>query len=317
MISNGRLRRLKLHTFRAPGLIFVMLIVSITACGQSKIEERSGETLAHSISDHQQSVASALQTLHLRIDGGANGRNARDYLLNQSVTDEIAHCMAKSGLSYSTEWVPRWFAPLGPPGESWLDPTGVPRFSELAVASAAASRRLDLLEERKPDPTSESTPEYQSALEACTRSPGSKTFTDQLAFPYGTKLSADYHEMVGEVESSFEDEQTSYSACMGRTDLDAKTHEELVTWLKQSVPAPNDVPLAGEEAKQVWIDFLENEQRGLAADAECRGEIYSSALADIEPKLETFLNQHADELASMDLEWASLVERAHNQGWHE
>jgi hypothetical protein len=76
------------------------------------------------------------------------------------------------------------------------------------------------------------------------------------------------------------------------------------------------IPEPGESGTDQWQDFLAYEQAALQVDMNCRGQQHAQAMALLDPQLDQFEKEHADDISRLRTEWQQLVVQASAAGWN-
>jgi hypothetical protein len=149
---------------------------------------------------------------------------------------------------------------------------------------------------------------YNMALENCTRRP-----TDlNVNFPAMTPtLDTALARLVSSVERRGDVKAASagYRSCMADAGIPASGYQDLVADVQARVSKAT-VPAPGEQPTTQWIDVVAFERKAATADANCRRAAHDLVLVLLAPKLVTFQSDHANELATVDEQWAVIVATA-------
>lgn len=153
---------------------------------------------------------------------------------------------------------------------------------------------------------------YKDAMDECSQV--TEESNVQLGNPVGADdLAFEFQQMLDEVNSEIGPIEP-YNQCMGENGI---TLEEsgatgLAVYFSQAAPTSRYQP---NNPNTQWAAFLPIEADALAADRDCREDEYLRALTLLEPRLDTFADDHAEELASYADAWQQLATEATQAGY--
>lgn len=81
-------------------------------------------------------------------------------------------------------------------------------------------------------------------------------------------------------------------------------------------PGFSEVPIFGHTPGESWNALLRRESAFLAADWDCRGQVYDAAVALAEPVIARFASDHRDQIAEWRDYWRGVQREARRHGWH-
>lgn len=252
-------------------------------------------------------------------DQVAAGRFLDQYRRDQGFAD----CMEQRGhpdesWTFYNAWVDWHPLTAFDAGAGWVTPLGSHRVSEDAVrlAPAQLAAATDLGRRYPDDP-----PGYLDDRRACrgARAPlPDGVDVDRSGDAPGAAdlqrtLASSGSGLMRRLSAEHADE---YAGCMADHGYDAITLPfELTARLQSLLPKPTDVPLGDGPSTAQWTTFLEKEKAMLAADEDCREDIYPEAMAQAAPILADFATVHRDEIDVMAVRWKDILTAAEGLGF--
>lgn len=217
--------------------------------------------------------------------------------------DPIVECMAREGFTY---------VPPPPDLERVAEPeVSTAYFAEPAPDLGVGSIALALSDNPAPPEnphylalSDRERIRYDEALDAkCAESAAGYQNIDVPEESYELQALLDpvIHEVEGELTAQVE----LYLRCMADNGYDVRSHLDLTeSFIARYARASEPV---GSDA---WTDVYRDEKRAASVDAECRAHLYRQAMEMLGPRITSWREEHAEAIASLEGEWASLVEKA-------
>lgn len=263
-------------------------------------------------------VEARADEIFLQLAGDATQREAVHYLEFRSANADFETCMSDGGFSVRAEFLPIWkgYEPNATSG-SWMGELGR-RPSVMALQNARSAHA----EVSTIDPKSvESSEEYQRAVRRCRDDDLAVIdFNNKPGVPDGaTDLVSEFKSVIFAIDEKLGPIQP-YNECMLDAGFDLSAGPDgdggwqgLYNYLVGTMPLP---PMPGAEAAaDEWQVYLELESKAIAADTQCRESKYREGLEMLEPLLDEFASQHAEDLDRFAVEWPKAVAEARDAGF--
>lgn len=251
-----------------------------------------------------------------QLAGNAEQREARHYLEFRELSQPYEGCMQAHGIDFVAEYhtIYAGYVPDGTEAEgTWMGALNrKPSDPMLANAEAAHDDETGTL------PREYQTEAFEKAKGLCSdtnsvfpESPSTNEIGDPKLLEELTGMLTGVERQLGPIGP--------YTECMKEVGIDytsASDGEEgwlgLYMYLSTQMPRP---PLPGEDAAEAWLQYLDMEERTLAADAECRVDQYEKGLELLGPRLADFREANANGLQAASQNWEKFVTRARAADW--
>ncbi len=292
------------------GLAVISVALLVSGCGTEAAGD--GDPGPASLSSEAAEVERVASETEAQLYGNAEQREAKHWLTFRELNRAYEECIQSQGVAWVAEFATLYagFVPDGTAG-TWMGALNrKPSDNSLTNAEAAyfdAPGQLTPLEQ---------TPEFEAAAAACD-SVGNQNLNYEVYDP-GEGLAGDFIVMLDGVEAQL-GRIAPYTACMSDAGIEFSAAAEgeegyqgLYLYLTGEMPRP---PLPGGQPDQAWLDYLELEERALAADAECRGAQYEQGLLLLGPKLEEYVDRYAAELRTSRDSWEAYLTQAEVAGY--
>lgn len=258
-------------------------------------------------------VAGELRTMYERIQGSVEQRTAALLLAHVAREEPVRECMASSGFTYA-------LAPFADPYDGktrLLMPNEVS-----AVVDPGAEDSLKLVAtvlEEPPAPPVHHDPSYDRLSAAKQRlyddtalmcEPPIEGQSDGITPAASGDLDAAFLEMlrgVGE-DPQVTSQMEFYSSCMDQLGYPVHTVGELYAAVTDKFHDDEGTPLRPESSLMPIVKKYQ--QDAVTADATCRTPAWTAAMTLAQGELVAFAEEHAEELAALDAEWAAMTAKA-------
>lgn len=250
-------------------------------------------------------AAAQYQQISSSIFGTAAQRLAAEAQQTADVQDQIAVCMAAAGHLYTP--APSEGQSGGPqtPGDlTSLAPIG----ADFGIATAKQNAAEAVDQTTNPgysgldSDTARSA--YGAALNQCVAPIG---MPDPFRPAGATEMSAQLEGIFTEIEAQpqMADELVAYGNCLTAAGFNARDYASLYDLVQNQFPDTSDGWQAISSTPQ-WAAAVAYEQQAAAADTSCRSDLRSTGMQLAATQLQSFADQHADQLAAAADQWAAF-----------
>jgi hypothetical protein len=260
-------------------------------------------------------IRSQAVALYERWAGSIEDRQAAEVVIAQELNGARAECMESKGYTdVPWELAIGSAPPVDPPASSgWLMKPMSGFYSDTLLAGAW-SDRARLLMQRPLPPV-----ENQASLDCDKVIPqAGDDEIDQIRHPAAaTELDSAWRKALTETVSYLGDTE-DYLTCLDRAAIPAlqgRPVSELDDVFDQARPAPNEIPLPGEQPSPAWEAFRGLESGLTVADWGCREHVYGAGMQKLPAMLSQFQTSHASEVTSLEQHWSQIRVRAAELGW--
>ncbi len=298
----------------------LLIVVSLLFSGCGRISNRTSTGPGTPEASATSEMDARLADLDTAISGTAKEKSAGQYLANRALNEPIQACMKDLGYPYDYHFVDQWIGTVDPGGSSETStaPLMATTTSSDAQGTLDAFREEQRLEAATPEAGSiKDSPGYAKALDQC--EPDSN-YAEQTSPEGAMALASDLNEVVMGVEEKMGPTEP-YDVCMANAGYDVvfddvDGYQGLQVLLQSQLPASDLIPEPGESGTDQWQDFLAYEHAALQVDMNCRGQQHAEAMALLDPQLDQFEKEHADDISRLRTEWQQLVVQASAAGWN-